>query len=184
MEDKASEEELGKNQESNTEICGKKIKICGKSEGKKRKSEQNKQDSEQLTKDDKEFEENDINYNNSEVSSHEDNKNETNTLKKLKGVMRTAYHISKASKESSGEDEGSTDKAYQRKEKGTNRQRERKYNNYSQNETKVTENARTRNGSKEMNKSLDQLPTAQNSSDLEKKTNQNTEYYEKHMSTM
>ena len=34
MEDKASEEELGKNQESNTVICGKEIKICGKSEGK------------------------------------------------------------------------------------------------------------------------------------------------------
>ena len=41
MEDKASEEELGKNQESNTEICSKEIKICGKSEGKQQKSEQN-----------------------------------------------------------------------------------------------------------------------------------------------
>ena len=34
MEYKASEEELGKNQESNTVICGKESKICGKSEGK------------------------------------------------------------------------------------------------------------------------------------------------------
>ena len=46
MEDKASEEELGKNQERNTEICGKEIKMCGKSEGKQQKSEQNKEDSE------------------------------------------------------------------------------------------------------------------------------------------
>ena len=37
MEDKASEEELGKNQESSTVICGKEIKMCGKSEGKQQK---------------------------------------------------------------------------------------------------------------------------------------------------
>ena len=30
MEDKASEEELEKNQERNTLICGKEIRICGK----------------------------------------------------------------------------------------------------------------------------------------------------------
>ena len=34
MEDKASEEELGNNQESGTVICGKGIKIYGKGEGK------------------------------------------------------------------------------------------------------------------------------------------------------
>ena len=34
MEDKSSKEELGKNQESNTVICGREIKICGKSEDK------------------------------------------------------------------------------------------------------------------------------------------------------
>ena len=62
----------------------------------------------------------------------------------LKGVIQTAYHISKASKESSGKDEGSTDEVYQRKDKGTNRQGERKYKNYIQNQTKVKERLRTR----------------------------------------
>ena len=85
-------------------------------------------------------------------------------------MIQTAYHTSKASKESSSKDEGSADEEYQRK-KGTNRQGERKYNNYSQNEPKVTERLRTRSVSKEMNKSGDQLLTAQNSSNLEKKTN-------------
>ena len=47
--------------------------------------------------------------------------------------------ICKTSKESSDKDEGSTNEAFKRKKKGTNRQGERKYNNYSQNETKVTE---------------------------------------------
>ena len=164
MEDKASEEELGKNQESNIVICGKEIKISGKREGKQQKLEQNKEDSEQVIKDKKQFEENDRKDNNSGVSRNKDNENETNS------VIQTAYHISKASKESSGKDKGSTDEVYQRKEKGNNRQGERKYNNYSQNETKVTERLRTRSVSKEMNKSGDQLLTAQNSSNLEKKT--------------
>ena len=48
MEDKALEEELGKNQESNTVIYGKEIKICGKSEGMQQKLEQNKEDNEQM----------------------------------------------------------------------------------------------------------------------------------------
>ena len=116
-----------------------------------------------MIKDKKQFEENDRKDNNSGVSRNKDNENETNS------VIQTAYHISKASKESSGKDKGSTDEVYQRKEKGNNRQGERKYNNYSQNETKVTERLRTRSVSKEMNKSGDQLPTAQNSSDLEKR---------------
>ena len=166
MEDIASEEELGKNHGSNTKICGKEIKICGKSEGKQQKSEQNKEDSEQMIKDKKQFEENDRKDNNSGVSRNKDNENETNS------VIQTAYHISKASKESSGKDKGSTDEVYQRKEKGNNRQGERKYNNYSQNETKVTERLRTRSIGKKINKSGDQLRTAQNSLDLEKKTNE------------
>ena len=53
MEDKSSEEELGKIQERNTEIYGKEIKMCGKSEGKQQKSEQNQEDSEQMIKDKK-----------------------------------------------------------------------------------------------------------------------------------
>ena len=149
MEDKASEEELGKNQGSNTETCGKEIKICGKSEGKQQKSEQNKEDSEQMIKDPKQFKENDRKDNNSEASRNKDNENETNTHQKLNGVIQTAYHISKASKESSVKNEGSTDEVHQRKEKGTNRQGERKPTNYSQNETKVTETRRTRSMNKE-----------------------------------
>ena len=58
MEDKASGDELGKNQESNTVIYGKEIKISGKSEVKQQKSEQNKEDSEQLINDKRQFEEN------------------------------------------------------------------------------------------------------------------------------
>ena len=58
MEDKASGDELGKNQESNTVIYGKEIKIRGKSEVKQQKSEQSKEDSEQLIKDKRQFEEN------------------------------------------------------------------------------------------------------------------------------
>ena len=58
MEDKASGDELGKNQESNTVIYGKEIKISGKSEVKQQKSEQSKEDSEQLIKDKRQFEEN------------------------------------------------------------------------------------------------------------------------------
>ena len=170
MEDKASVEELGRNQESNTVICGKEIKICGKSEGKQQKSEQNKEDSEQMIKDKKQFEENARKENNSRVSRNKDNENKTNTHKKLKGVIQTVYHISKDSKESSGKDKGSTDEVFQKKEKGTYKQGERKYNNFSQNETKVTERLRTRSVSKEMNKSGDRLPAAQNSSELERKT--------------
>ena len=123
-----------------------------------------------MIKDKKQNEENDRKDNNSGVSGNKDIENETNTHQKLKGVIQTAYHTIKTSKESSGKDEGSADEVYQRKEKGTNRQGERKYNNYNQNETKVTERLRTRSVSKEMNKSGDQLLTAQNSSNLEKKT--------------
>ena len=126
-----------------------------------------------MIKDKKQNEENDRKDNNSGVSGNKDIENETNTHQKLKGVIQTAYHTIKTSKESSGKDEGSADEVYQRKEKGTNRQGERKYNNYSQNETKVTERLRTRSISKEKNKSGDQLLTAQNSSNLEK-NKQNT----------
>ena len=90
IEDKGSEEQLGKNQESKIVICGKEIKICEKSEGKQQKSEQNKEDSEQLIKDKRLFEENDKNDNNSGVSRSKDNENETNTYQKLKGVMQIA----------------------------------------------------------------------------------------------
>ena len=123
-----------------------------------------------MIKDKKQFKENDRKDNNSGVSRNKDIENKTNTHWKLKRVIQTAYHTSKASKERSSKDEGSADEEYQRK-KGTNRQGERKYNNYRQNETKVTERLRTRSVSKEMNKSGDQLLTAQNSSNLEKKTN-------------
>ena len=130
MEDKASEEKLEKNQESNTLICGEEIRICEKNEGKQQKSEQNKEDCEQMIKDKKQFEENNRKDSNSGVSRNKDIENETNTHQKLKGLIQTAYYTSKASKESSGEDEGSTDEVYQRKEKGTNSQGGRKYNNY------------------------------------------------------
>ena len=183
MEDKALEEELGKNQESNTLICGKEIRICGKNEGKQQKSGQNKEDREQMIKDKKQYEENDRKHNNSGVSGNKDIENETNTHQKLKGVIQTAYHTSTASKESIGKDEGSADEVYQRKEKGTKRQGERKYNNYSQNETKVTERLRTRSVSKDKNKSGDQLLTAQNSSNLEK-NKQNTKCLERHLPNM
>ena len=106
--------------------------------------------------------ENDSKDNNLEVSKNKANENETNTHQKLKGVMETAYQISKASKERSVKNKGSTDEVYQRKEKGTNRYGERKHTNYSQNETKVTETLRIRSISKEMGKSGDELPTAQN----------------------
>ena len=125
-----------------------------------------------MIKDKKQFEENDRKDNNSGVSRNKDDENEANTHQKLKGVIQTANHISKAGKESSGKDEGSTDKVYQKKEKENNRQDERNYNKYRQNETKVTERLRTRSVSKEMNKSGDQLPTGRNSSDLEKKINE------------
>ena len=78
-----------------------------------------------MIKDKKQFEENDRKDKNSGVSRNKDDENETNTHQKLKGVIQTAYHISKVSKESSGKDEGSTNEACQRKEKGTNRQGEK-----------------------------------------------------------
>ena len=90
------------------------------------------------------------------------------------------HHISKGSKESSGKDEGSTGEVYQRKEKGTNRQCERKYNNYSQNETKVTERLRTRSVSIEMNKSEDQLPNSSKFIRSGKKEKRNTKCLERH----
>ena len=136
-----------------------------------------------MIKDKKQYEENDRKDNNSGISGNKDIENETNTHQKLKGVIQTAYHTSTASKESSGKDEGSADEVYQRKEKGTKRQGERKYNNYSQNETKVTERLRTRSVSKDKNKSGDQLLTAQNSSNLEK-NKQNTKCLERHLPNM
>ena len=61
------------------------------------------------------------------------------------------------------------------KEKGTSRQGERKYDNYSQNdsenESTLTESLRTRSKNKDTNKSGDKLLIAQNLSDLEQKTN-------------
>ena len=68
----------------------------------------------------------------------------TSTKIKIK-IIQTLSHISKTKKESSDEEGGSTDEreTYQMKEKGTNRQGERKYDNYSQNdsqnESKLTE---------------------------------------------
>ena len=112
MEDKASEKELGKYQKNNTEICGKGIKICGSSEGKQQKSEQNKEDSGRMIKHKKQYEEYDSKDNNSRISGNKDNENEINTHKGLKGVIQTAYHISKTSKESSDKDGGSTDEAF------------------------------------------------------------------------
>ena len=88
MEDKASEEELGNNQESDTVICGMGIKIYGKGEGKQQNLEQNKEDSEQMIKDKKQFEKNDRKDNDSGVSRNKDNENETNTHQKLKGVIQ------------------------------------------------------------------------------------------------
>ena len=112
MEDKASEKELGKYQKNNTEICGKDIKICGSSEGRRQKSEQNKEDSGRMIKHKKQYEEYDSKDNNSRISGNKDNENEINTHKGLKGVIQTAYHISKTSKDSSDKDGGSTDEAF------------------------------------------------------------------------
>ena len=77
----------------------------------------------------KQFEEYDRKDNNLGVSRNKDNENKTNTHQKLKRVIQTAYYISKASKENSVKDKGSTDEVYQRKKKGTNRLGERKHNN-------------------------------------------------------
>ena len=147
---------VGENQESNIEICQKEIKTCEKREGKQRKSEQNKEENEQMIKDIKHYEEYDRNDNNSGVSENKSYENETNIHKKLKEIIQTAYHISKTKQDSSGKDGGSTGEreAYQVKEKGTNRQGERKYDNYSQNnnqnKSKVTERLRTRKVSTEI----------------------------------
>ena len=134
VEDAASKEELGENQESNTEICGKETKTCEKNEGKQKKSEENKEKSGQMIKDIKIYKEYDRKYNNSGVSRNKSNENQTNIHKKLKGIMQITYHISKTRKWSSDKDGGSTDEreAYQMTEKGTNRQREIKYDKYSQ----------------------------------------------------
>ena len=67
-----------------------------------------------MFKDKKQFLENDRKDTDSGFSRNRDNENETNTHQKLKGVIQTAYQISKTSKESSGKDEGSTSEAYQR----------------------------------------------------------------------
>ena len=121
MENAASEEELRKNQESNTEICGKKIKTCEKSKGKQQNSEQNKEENEQMIKYIKQYEEFDRKDSNSGVSRTKTSENETNIHKKLKDILQTAYHISKTRKESRDKDGGSADerKAYQMKEKAT-----------------------------------------------------------------
>ena len=115
----------------------------------------------------KQFEGYDRKDNNSGISRSKSNENETNIHKNLKGIIDTAYHISKTRKESSDKEGQSTDeiKIYQIKEKGTNRQGERKYDNcnqnYSQNEPKLTERLRTRRIIKEINKSQDKLPAPQ-----------------------
>ena len=161
------------NQETNTGICSKEIKTCEKSEEKQQKSEQNKEESRQMIKNIKQYEEYDRKDNNSGVSRNKSNENETNVHKKLKGIIQTTYHISKSRKESSDKDGESTDErqAYQMEEKGTNRQSERKYDNYNQNnsknESKITDTLRTRR----ISKSRDKLLTAHNSSDLEQRKN-------------
>ena len=92
-------------------------------------------------------------------------------------ATQTVSQISKTRKKSSDKDGGSTDEreANQIKEKGTNRKGERKYYDYSQNdsqnESKVTGRLRSRSISKEMIKSEDKLLIAQNSLDMEQKTN-------------
>ena len=70
------------------------------------------------------------------------NENETNIHKKLKGIIETANNINKTRKESSDKDEGSTNEreAYQMKEKGTNRQGEKKYYNYREPTGRVKKN--------------------------------------------
>ena len=76
------------------------------------------------------------------------------------------------------------------KDKGTNRQGERAFHNYSQNssqnELKITERLRTRS----ISKSGDKLLTAQNSSDVEQKKNKTQNFmrdicliYEKYVQT-
>ena len=134
VEDAASKEELGENQESNTKICGKETKTCEKNEGRQKKSEENKEKSGQMIKDIKIYKEYDRKYNNSGVSWNKSNENQTNIHKKLKGIIQISYHISKTRKGSSDKDGGSTDEreAYQMTEKGTNRQGEIKYDKYSQ----------------------------------------------------
>ena len=103
-EDAASKEELGENQERNTEICGKETKTCEKSEGKQKKSEQNKEESGQMIKDIKKFEEHDRKDNNLGVSRNKSNENETKIHKKLKVIIQTMYHISKTRKGCSEKD--------------------------------------------------------------------------------
>ena len=90
-----------------------------------------------MIKDIKKYEEYDRKDNNSRVSRNKSKENKTNILKKL-GIMQTANHISKTRKKSSDKGGRSTDEreAYQMKEKGTNRQGERKYYNYSQNDSR------------------------------------------------
>ena len=75
----------------------------------------------------KQYEEYDRKDINSRVSSNKYNENKTKIHKKLKGLIKTVYHISKTSNESSDKDAESTDEreAYQRKEKGTNRKGEK-----------------------------------------------------------
>ena len=103
-----------------------------------------------MIKDIKQYEEYDRKDNNSWVSRNKSNENETSIYKKLKGIIQAANHISKTRKESNDKGGRSTDEreAYQLKAKETNRQRDRKYYNYSQNDsqhvTKIRERLRTR----------------------------------------
>lgn len=87
-----------------------------------------------MIKDIKHYEKYDRKDKSSGVSKTKDNENETNIYKKLIRVIQTAYHISETIISLSNKDEGSTNEreAYQRREKGNNRQGERKHN-YSQN---------------------------------------------------
>ena len=178
MEDAVSEEELGEKQENSTERCGKEIETCENSEaGKQQKSEQNEEESGQMIKDMKQYEKYDRKDNNSGVSRNKSNENESNIHKKPKGIIQTAYHISKIKKESSDKEGGSADEreTYRMKRKGTNRQDEKKYDNFSQNDSqsqsKLTKRLTTRSINKETNKPGDELLTAQNLPDLEQKTN-------------
>ena len=149
MEDAALEEELGEKQ-SITEMCGKEIETYEKSEGKKQKSEQSKDENGKIIKDKKQYEEYYRKDSNSGVSRNKNNENESNIHKNPKEIIQTPHHVSKTRKESGNKDGGSTDEreAYQMKEKRTNRQGERKYNNHNQNigqnESKITERLRTR----------------------------------------
>lgn len=119
MEDIASEEVLGENQESSTEICHNKTETCKKIEvGKQHKPEENKEKDGKWSMTWK-----NMKNSNSGVSRNKRNENETNIHKKPKGIKHTAYHSSNTRKESRNKELGSTDerKIYQMNEKGAKR---------------------------------------------------------------